>query len=84
MPENRSDDEPNPDTHAKWFNSPVMLHRGNLNDIRKHLPAFERREFDSQIFAWPAKERRDVQERLEWRERIPAVLGPRIKESTGQ
>jgi hypothetical protein len=30
----------------------------------------------SQILAWLAKERRDVQEQLEWREEIPALLGP--------
>ncbi len=30
----------------------------------------------SQILAWLAKERRDVQEQLEWREQIPAILKP--------
>lgn len=30
---------------AKWFNSPVKLHRGMLNDIRRHIPSFERRGF---------------------------------------
>ena len=30
----------------------------------------------SQILAWLAKERRDVQEQLEWRERIPDLLKP--------
>jgi hypothetical protein len=30
----------------------------------------------SQILAWLAKERRDIQERLEWREQIPAILEP--------
>lgn len=30
----------------------------------------------SQILAWLAKERRDVQEQLEWRERIPELLEP--------
>jgi hypothetical protein len=28
----------------------------------------------SQILAWLAKERRDIQEQLEWREQIPALL----------
>jgi hypothetical protein len=28
----------------------------------------------SQILAWLAKERRDIQEQLEWREQIPAIL----------
>jgi hypothetical protein len=30
----------------------------------------------SQILAWIAKERRDIQEQLEWRERIPELLKP--------
>jgi hypothetical protein len=30
----------------------------------------------SQILAWLAKERRDVQEQLEWREKIPELLVP--------
>lgn len=30
----------------------------------------------SQVLAWLAKERRDVQEQLEWREQIPAILKP--------
>lgn len=33
----------------------------------------------SQILAWIAKERRDVQEQLDWRERIPKLLKPLIK-----
>jgi hypothetical protein len=30
----------------------------------------------SQVLAWLAKERRDIQEQLEWREQIPAILKP--------
>ncbi len=30
----------------------------------------------SQILAWLAKERRDVQEQLEWREKIPDLMNP--------
>ena len=30
----------------------------------------------SQILAWLAKERRDVQEQLEWREEIPELIAP--------
>ena len=33
----------------------------------------------SQILAWLAKERRDVQEQLEWREEIPELLAPLLK-----
>ena len=38
-------------------------------------PAQSRTHFDvSQVLAWLAKERRDVQEQVEWREQIPALL----------
>jgi hypothetical protein len=30
----------------------------------------------SQILAWLAKERRDIQEQMEWREQIPLLLKP--------
>ena len=30
----------------------------------------------SQILAWLAKERRDVQEQLDWREQIPELMAP--------
>lgn len=33
----------------------------------------------SQILAWLAQERRDVQEQLEWRERIPELMTPFLK-----
>ena len=33
------------DPRPKWFNSPVTFHAGTLTDIRKHIPAFERRGF---------------------------------------
>ncbi|MBP8963396.1 MAG: DUF932 domain-containing protein [Opitutaceae bacterium] len=33
------------DRQPKWFNSPVTSHEGTLTDIRKHIPAFERRPF---------------------------------------
>lgn len=40
-------------------------------------PAGCRNLFDiSQVLAWLARERRDVQQQLEWRERIPALLQP--------
>lgn len=34
----------------------------------------------SQILAWLAKERRDVQEQLEWREKIPELINPLISQ----
>lgn len=42
------------DPQPKWFNSPVKHYKGNLTDIRKHIPVFERRGFgltqaDSQL-----------------------------------
>ncbi len=40
-------------------------------------PRESRSLFDlSQILAWLAKERRHVQEQLEWREQIPEILKP--------
>ena len=30
---------------AKWFRSPVTLHKGTLSEMRKHIPIFERRSF---------------------------------------
>ncbi len=40
-------------------------------------PTQSKNLFDlSQILAWLAKERRDIQEQLEWREQIPAILKP--------
>jgi hypothetical protein len=40
-------------------------------------PDRSRNLFDlSQILAWLAKERRDVQEQLEWREKIPGLMAP--------
>ncbi len=34
------------DARPKWFNSPIRIHKGNLTEIRKHIPAFERRDFN--------------------------------------
>ena len=34
------------DARPKWFNSPITFHEGNLTEIRKHIPAFERRDFN--------------------------------------
>ena len=40
-------------------------------------PTQSKNLFDlSQILAWLAKERHDIQEQLEWREQIPAILEP--------
>jgi hypothetical protein len=40
-------------------------------------PDRSRNLFDiSQILAWLAKERRDIQEQLEWREKIPGLMAP--------
>ncbi len=40
-------------------------------------PSKSKNLFDvAQILAWLAKERRDVQEKLEWREQIPEILKP--------
>jgi hypothetical protein len=41
----RIQQQSNPDTRPKWFNSPVTFHEGTLSDIRRHIPDFERRSF---------------------------------------
>jgi len=41
----RTQQQSNPDTRPKWFNSPVTFHEGTLSDIRRHIPDFERRSF---------------------------------------
>jgi len=35
----------------------------------------------SQILAWLAKERRDVQQQLEWRKQIPKLMKPLLRQS---
>ena len=32
-------------TSTKWGNSPVTTHSGTIDDIRRHIPSFERRPF---------------------------------------
>jgi hypothetical protein len=40
-------------------------------------PTKSKNLFDiSQVLAWLAKERRDIQEQMEWREQIPGILKP--------
>ncbi len=45
MIRNRPVQESDLSTQPKWFNSPVTCHKGTLADVRKHIPAFERRGF---------------------------------------
>jgi len=46
----------------------------------KGTPELSENLFDlSQILAWLAKERRDLQEQIEWREQIPELLAPLAK-----
>jgi hypothetical protein len=52
----------------KWFNSPVTLHEGTLADIRKHIPAFERRGFS---LTQPENEPCRLNERLDTIVRLP-------------
>jgi hypothetical protein len=37
----------------------------------------------SQILAWLAKERRDIQEQLGWREQIPELMAPLLNRKRG-
>lgn len=33
------------ESRGKWFNSPVMIHKGDFNSVGQHIPDFERRSF---------------------------------------
>ncbi len=46
-------------TSIKWGNSPVTTHSGTIDDIRRHIPRFERRPF-----ALPGANHRHVRENL--------------------
>lgn len=55
-------------TQPKWFSSPVTFHKGTLSDIRKHIPAFERRSF---ALTQNDNERSRLNERLDTIVRLP-------------
>ena len=52
----------------KWFNSPVTFHEGTLNEIRTHIPVFERRGFG---LTQPGNEQSRLNERLDTIVRLP-------------
>jgi hypothetical protein len=52
----------------KWFNSPVMFHKGTLTDIPQYIPDFDRQEF---IFAAKPDQRSRVNPRLDMIVRKP-------------
>lgn len=57
-------------------NSPTSIKVKKTNRV-PGVPAQSTSLFDlSQILAWLAKERHDLQEQLEWREQIPGLLSP--------
>ena len=60
--------EPDADTHPKWFNSPVSFHEGTLTDLRQHIPVFERRSFG---LTQHGNERSRLNERLDTIVRLP-------------
>ena len=60
--------EPDADTHTKWFNSPVSFHEGTLTDLRQHIPVFERRSFG---LTQPNNESSRLNERLDAIVRLP-------------
>lgn len=55
-------------TQAKWFNSPVMFHKGSFSDIRRHIPDFVRRDF---VLPADGDERFFPNERLDTIVRLP-------------
>ncbi|NCB46912.1 hypothetical protein EOM81_07835 [bacterium] len=36
---------PNADSGPKWFNSPLTICNGSIEEIKKHIPDFERQPF---------------------------------------
>jgi hypothetical protein len=57
-------------------NTPISIPMRQTTRI-PGAPPGSRNLYDvSQILAWLAKERRDVQEQLEWREQIPELMKP--------
>lgn len=52
----------------KWLNSPVMDYEGTLDEIRQHIPTFERRAF---ALTQPDNERSRLNERLDTIVRLP-------------
>jgi len=55
-------------TNPKWFNSPVTFHKGTLNEIRTHIPSFERHSFG---LTQPGNEQSCLNERLDTIVRLP-------------
>lgn len=60
--------EPDADARPKWFTSPVSFHEGTLTDVRRHIPAFERRGFG---LTQPDNESSRLNERLDTIVRLP-------------
>jgi hypothetical protein len=57
-------------------NTPISIHMRQTASV-PGAPRGAQNLYDvSQILAWLAKERRDVQEQLEWREKIPELMKP--------
>jgi len=60
-------------------NSPTTIGFKKTNRV-PGAPAQSTNVFDvSQVLAWLAKERRDVQEQVEWREQIPDLIAPLVR-----
>ena len=55
-------------THPKWFNLPVSFHEGTLTEVRRHIPAFERRSFG---LTQPDNESSRLNKRLDTIVRLP-------------
>ena len=60
-------------TSIKWGNSPITTHSGTIDDIRRHIPSFERRPF-----ALPGANQLRLREnpRLDTVVRLPHEDGP--------
>lgn len=68
MIRNRLEQDADPGTGSKWFNSTVTFHEESLTEIRKHIPTFERRAFG---LTQPDNEQSRLNERLDTIVRLP-------------
>lgn len=73
MTDSRQQRDPDSGARPKWFNSPVTCHKGTLDSIRSHIPAFERRCFS---LGQPGNERSRLNERLDTIVRLPIGEDP--------
>lgn len=69
----RAQEQANPETLPKWFNSPVSFYQERLSDIGSYIPEFERRTFS---LGQPGEKCTRINERLDMIVRKPTKADP--------